>query len=829
MLLSKEDFNQKEISTHDLEAKTSVVNHVNHNSSLEKDDNLEFNNLRSLNSTANAEKNNSANNGLKKIKKAGVVLPNPDDLYLKKYLTQPNLRVGKAYLAQALSFFEAGNCLKAIAACRKALEIHPDLPEAHKIWGNCLQQKGMVAEAFGQYAKALELDPDLAEVYSNMGSLFAKEQKWNQAINYFQQALNINPRMASIHRNLARIWEKLNNKDRAEEHLFEAIYLEPNTLTAEQYTHLAKQFYLKGKQQRAITCYCYAVKLKPNFQPAYIKLIDILEANNRWQEAGQYYRKLLALKEKDNIPKAAPEPNNQINLLLAPATQKNVQDKSNTKVKNISSAGQSSSKLLQLPPASSKNQRKGKKVIELNVTKDKEKSLADQQQADSIKIKLQLGNLYTEKKQWRQAIDFYRQVIKLEPNSTLAYRQLAKIYRKLGKQELFADMLYEVFRLKPQSASAQKHFVLGNLLLTQNKLVKAIACYQKAVDLRPEFIEAHQKLIQLRDTHQQQLKNKRPQAIVPTSLASEDVVESSLPTSTGKVKKTPINLNLKPTPQQDAVNQDSINKSANYLELGKTAELEQDWKLATVCYRKAIEIYAKNWEAFYQLGNVLAQQKFHSNAIKAYRKAIALNSNHASSYHNLGEALVELNQWQDAERAFTLAIKLNPNFSWSHYKLGLVLIKLKQKERAAKELRLSIQFNPGFDWAYHQLGDVLVDLEYLDDAVNAYRQALKITPNLPKTDEKLNEVLRRRAERDRLQVEHFYQKAIEQHPDREALYYKRLEINSADPEAYIGLAQLKEDKGDYDTAIAFYKIALQIQPNNSQIITALEKLKAQFD
>ena len=78
-------------------------------------------------------------------------------------------------------------------------------------------------------------------------------------------------------------------------------------------------------------------------------------------------------------------------------------------------------------------------------------------------------------------------------------------------------------------------------------------------------------------------------------------------------------------------------------------------------------------------------------------------------------------------------------------------------------------------------------------------------------------------------MEHFYQKAIEQHPDREALYYKRLEINSADPEAYIGLAQLKEDKGDYDTAIAFYKIALQIQPNNSQIITALEKLKAQFD
>ena len=821
MLLSNEDFNHQELSNRSLKAKTLVVDDSNYNLSPEKDNNLKSNNLSNLAYGINSEKNHVTNKGLREIREAGVLLPNRQDLYLKKYLTQPKLRVAKAYLAQASSFFESGNYLKAIAACRKALEIHPDLAEAHKVWGNCLQKKGLIAEALGQYAKALEIDPDLAEVYSNMGSLFAKQKNWNQAINYFQQALNINPRMASTHRNLARIWENLNNKERAEEHLFQAIYLEPNALTPEQYLQLAKEFYVRGKQQRAITCYSYAIKLKPDFQKAYVKLIDILEASDQWKEAGQYYRKLLVLRDKDIIGRAeTSQNNNRINRLLAPATQKNVHNKNTVQIKDISPA-RNTSPLLQLSPASSKNQRNGRK-IELNIADNQEESLVNKQQADSIEIKLQLGNLYAEKKQWRQAIDSYRQVIELEPNSTLAYRRLAQIYRQLGKQELFADMLYEIFRLKPESVSAQKHFVLGNLLLTQNKAVQAKACYKKAVYLNPEFTEAHQKLNQLANRHQQSLKNRNPQATVKAYLETPDVVNSSLSITTSKPQETPLTLKASNKPQQGDVSR----KSTNYLDMGKTAEEEQDWKLATICYRKAIEIDSKNWESLWHLGNVLAKQKLYSNAIKAYSKAITLNSNNGSLYHNLGEALVELNQWQDAQRAFEFAITKNPDFSWSHYKLGIALIELKQKQRAAKEIRLSIKLNPDFDWAYHKLGDILADLKYLDDAVNAYRQALKITPNLPQTAEKLNDVLRRRAERDRLQVESFYQKAIEQEPDRESLYYKRLEINSADPEAYISLAQLKEAQGDKDTAIAFYKIALQIKPNNSKIITALAKLKS---
>lgn len=820
MLLSNEDFEKKEVSNYRLESKTLLVNGSKYVKSQKKDENLETKNLDNLVFRTNSEKNHSADQEFREIGKAGVILPNRGDLYLKKYLTQPKLRIGKAYLAQASSYFEIGKWLKAVAACRKALEIYPDLAEAHKIWGNCLQKKGMTAEALGQYAQALEIDPNLAEVYSNMGSLFAKKQQWNQAINYFQQALNINPRMASTHRNLARIWEKLNNKERAEEHLFQAMYLEPDALTPEQHVQLAKEFYIRGKQQRSITCYSYAIKLKPGFQQAYVELIDILEASHQWKEAGQYYRKLLALRDKDDISRGEnSQNNNRINRLLAPATQKNVQNKNTAQIKEISPRGKTSP-LLQLSPASAENKRNGRK-IELNIENNEEESLVDKQQADSIEIKLQLGNLYAKKKQWRQAIVFYRQVIELEPNSTLAYRRLAQIYRQLGKQELFADMLYEILRLKPESASAQKYFVLGNLFLTNNKATKAISCYQKAVDLNPRFTEAHQKLNQLTNRYQKKPKNRHSQPTVKAYLQPADAVNSSLSIDTSKGQKSTLTLN-----ESNKIQEGDVSKSANYLDMGTTAEEEKDWKLATICYRKAIEIDSKNWESWWHLGNVLAKQKSHKNAIKAYSKAITLNPNNALSYHNLGEALVELNKWQDAEHAFELAIKIDPDFSWSHYKLGMVLIELKQKERAAKEFRLSIKLNPNFDWVYHKLGDILADLEYLDDAVNAYRRGLEITPNLPQTAEKLNDVLRRRAERDRLQVETFYQKAIEQEPDRESLYYKRLEINSADPETYISLAQLKEAKGDKDTAIAFYKIALQIQPDNSKIITALAKINA---
>ncbi len=202
--------------------------------------------------------------------------------YLENYPSQPKLWIGNVHLEQALSYFEAKQWFKAIAACQRALTISADVAEAHKIWGDCLQRLGKTSEAIGQYAQALELNPDMAEVYLNMGSLFAKQKKWNQAINHFQQALNINPRIAVVYHHLANIYHQLGEYESTTDMLYRAYELEPDSVSAQQYFVLGNMLLEQDKVIEAITCYRRAVQLKRGFYEAYEKLNDALRRRDEF-------------------------------------------------------------------------------------------------------------------------------------------------------------------------------------------------------------------------------------------------------------------------------------------------------------------------------------------------------------------------------------------------------------------------------------------------------------------------------------------------------------------------------------------------------------------
>ena len=80
-----------------------------------------------------------------------------------------------------------------VDAARKALDLAPDLPEAHVAMGWAMTHQGDHDRAEEHLQKALELDPDLWEAHWMYGRLCIVTQRSEEAIGHFERAAEVDP------------------------------------------------------------------------------------------------------------------------------------------------------------------------------------------------------------------------------------------------------------------------------------------------------------------------------------------------------------------------------------------------------------------------------------------------------------------------------------------------------------------------------------------------------------------------------------------------------------------------------------------------------------
>ncbi len=95
---------------------------------------------------------------------------------------------------------------------RKAIEINPDLAEAHFNLGGILQDLGKLKEAEISYRKAIEINPTYAEAYSNLGIILKDLGKLKEAEISYRKAIEINPDFAKAYYLLSLIKYSDDNK-----------------------------------------------------------------------------------------------------------------------------------------------------------------------------------------------------------------------------------------------------------------------------------------------------------------------------------------------------------------------------------------------------------------------------------------------------------------------------------------------------------------------------------------------------------------------------------------------------------------------------------------
>ncbi len=226
----------------------------------------------------------------------GVYLPDKD-MFAALRNREPVAKIGYSifiYPNVDIDLDDSGRLDKAIARCRKALEIRPDFAEAHLILGLIFARLGRLDEAINQYRHALKIRPDSAVIHYNLGLTLVKRGQVDEAIAQFGIALQIKPDYAEAHYNLGLALAARGQLDEAMSHYQKALAIKPDY--AEPRNNLGTILAGRGKIDEAIDCFRKALEIQPEFAEAHYNLGLALARQGQIEEAIRHYQQTLKVK-----------------------------------------------------------------------------------------------------------------------------------------------------------------------------------------------------------------------------------------------------------------------------------------------------------------------------------------------------------------------------------------------------------------------------------------------------------------------------------------------------------------------------------------------------
>ena len=173
-----------------------------------------------------------------------------------------NFALAHVGLADTLAISVDGN--QANIAVQKALELDPNLAEAHALQGfvrmfHDWNWRG--AEA--SFAKSIELNPNYATAHHWYATLLAVEGRNDEAKAEMRRALEINPLSPNFHADLGQIYYFNREYKEAEKSYLKALEIYPDFIFAHEYL---SDIYLKtGEYDKAVETFIKAEKINNTY------------------------------------------------------------------------------------------------------------------------------------------------------------------------------------------------------------------------------------------------------------------------------------------------------------------------------------------------------------------------------------------------------------------------------------------------------------------------------------------------------------------------------------------------------------------------------------
>jgi tetratricopeptide (TPR) repeat protein len=159
-----------------------------------------------------------------------------------------------------------------------------------------LESAGQVQPAVSKYEQALELDPNLTQAHINLISLYGMLGQFNKAEKHYRACLQINPSLAEAHYNFGVMLTVQRKYPEAAEALRRALGINP--FYADAHSNLGSILEQQGKINEAFSHYLKAIENKPNHRLARFNLARLLEQRGQYQDAINHLLKTLTVEDE---------------------------------------------------------------------------------------------------------------------------------------------------------------------------------------------------------------------------------------------------------------------------------------------------------------------------------------------------------------------------------------------------------------------------------------------------------------------------------------------------------------------------------------------------
>jgi protein O-mannosyl-transferase len=299
-----------------------------------------------------------------------------------------------------------------------------------------------------------------------------------------------------------------------------------------------------------------------------------------------------------------------------------------------------------------------------------------------------LANALESRGQFSDAVDYYRQALKIDADFAGTHANLGNALSKMGKADEAVREYEEALRLDPKADGVLSN--LGLIELNRGNLTGAAERFREALALRPGAAEAHSNL-------------------------------ANVYSKQGK-------LDDAAREHAEAVRVDP-GYALGHFNYGIFLMRQRKFDEAAEQHEQAIRLDPKLFEAHFCLGQIEAARGDLPRAADHFQEVLRLRPDSLEARTELGVVFMRQGRVEDGMPYLVEVARRDPQNWQAHSNLGKALQMRGDWPQAATEFQTAVRLSPKSAPVWYELGVTFGRLGRASDAVRCFEQALALEPS----------------------------------------------------------------------------------------------------